>query len=227
LCCGLHPSGGGGGGGGVASSGSRGGAAPLWPRPAPPPLPSRLPGVRAAAWRTPAAAPALPLDVALGSTGGRTAARQPWCDGGGGADTLLPPRRRGRQGANSRKRQHVTKWQKVKLGGEGGRVKEGLLSLRRNSTGVRGGGGAGRATWTDPGTIVSNFVLKSVNKTRNGACRNNRSRCGLVEKSHARDHEITGSNQQCKSHWLVNWCIPRGEQHLPTPRTTDAKVKTY
>ncbi|OSX70601.1 hypothetical protein BU14_0713s0004 [Porphyra umbilicalis] len=49
----------------------------------------------------------------------------------------------------------------------------------------------------------------------------------MVGKNHARDHGVTSSNQQCKSHWLVNWCTSRGEQHLPTPRTTDAKVKTY
>jgi len=143
---------------------------------------------------------------------------------------LPPPRRRDRQGANSRKRQYVMGWQKVKLGVEGGRVKEGLSSGRgmgHHSTGVRRRGGAKRATWTDPGTVVSNFVSKTSYKNRNGAFCINSSRCGSVVKNHARDHDITGSNQQCYSRWLVNWCTFRGEQHLPTPRTTDAKVKTY
>jgi len=106
--------------------------------------------------------------VAPGSTRGRTAARLPLSSCGGGADTLLPRRRCGQQGADSPKRQYVMGWQKEKLGVAGGRVKEGLLSGRgmgRHSVGLRGGGRAGMATWTDPGTVVSNSVSNSEDKT--------------------------------------------------------------
>jgi len=96
----------------------------------------------------------------------RGAAAVEWLWGGRRHSSPPPPLRP----AGRRQPQAAVRhgWQKDKLGVAGGRVKEGLLSGRgmgRHSVGVRGGGRAGRATWTDPGTVVSNFVSNSEHKT--------------------------------------------------------------